>query len=268
MVAARMAACLGLLVASACSSSSSKGDGPRNVHVDGPTLDGSTNFLDPDPGAEGGIENPASVNCDTYLSCVLAESPQAYAAALQLYGQNSACWANSTQSANCEKACQGAYAEVSYLCECTGTQCQACSFPAANTWYSVPDVDAGPDPGEVVLCSGYALLGGSNLMLEYEPLESRSASIDLPVTYGPGETIGDLPEVTLTGSFGCGGPWVATGTSTSPNQTWTATFTPTDSDSDGGTASLSVSLKFDGVPADGGSPITCTDSFVVTSTGP
>jgi hypothetical protein len=211
-----------------------------------------------------GASHPASADCQTYLSCLAATNPQVYASALQLYGQTSACWATTGQANECELACKAAYAEVEYSCDCSGSECTTCGLPADNTWYSVSSADT-PDGGGVVLCSGYEAFG--TVMLEYDPIDSRAASFELPLEIGPsGTSVGFPPVVLLKGEFACHSPWVATATVTNPDQTWTASLTP--AEPDGGTSALSVTLQFKGVPSSGGAPISCSDTFLFASTGP
>jgi hypothetical protein len=91
---------------------------------------------------DGGTKPPASggsdVNadgvpqaCERYLSCLLVESPSAYAGAIALYGHNAACWATPQQTANCIKACDASFSDIATKCECTGSTCKAApSTPA------------------------------------------------------------------------------------------------------------------------------------------
>lgn len=76
------------------------------------------------PGVDGGA---AAGSCATYLSCLLLVSPQSYAAAIQLYGKDSACWATSTQTAGCNQACAASFAQIAARCECAGETCSACT---------------------------------------------------------------------------------------------------------------------------------------------
>jgi hypothetical protein len=76
----------------------------------------------PDPvNAGGGGSGP----CKAYLSCVLQTSPGAYAAALQIYGTEAACWDNPAQSAACDQACTSELAKRKDVCSCSGDTCNA-----------------------------------------------------------------------------------------------------------------------------------------------
>ena len=68
--------------------------------------------------------------CDQYLACLLVAQPQAYAAALPLYGKGSACWATSAQSAGCTQACDAGFTAIASACECNGSSCTACHAPS------------------------------------------------------------------------------------------------------------------------------------------
>jgi hypothetical protein len=61
--------------------------------------------------------------CERYLSCLAVATPQAYAGALQLYGDSSPCWENAQTAANCANACLDAYNTIASQCQCSGTTC-------------------------------------------------------------------------------------------------------------------------------------------------
>jgi hypothetical protein len=82
--------------------------------------------------------------CETYLSCLLAVTPTAYGAAVQLYGEGAACWATAAQSDGCGKACDAAFDQIAKQCSCKGTQCTKCEFPYGS--YN-PSAAAGGDCG-------------------------------------------------------------------------------------------------------------------------
>lgn len=99
----------------------------------------ATSPTEPDktPDAGGAATGPRAA-CDKYLSCLLAVTPTAYAPAVQLYGEDSACWATSAQSAGCEKSCEAAFDDIAKECTCTGTTCTSCEFPYGSYQSSGP----------------------------------------------------------------------------------------------------------------------------------
>jgi hypothetical protein len=90
----------------------------------------------PSSGGDGGALG-SKAECELYLSCLAVATPQAYAGALQLYGDSSPCWENAETSANCANACTAAYDTIANQCSCSGGKC---TKPA-------PDMGLVPDMG-------------------------------------------------------------------------------------------------------------------------
>jgi hypothetical protein len=67
-------------------------------------------------------ESGVAPSCEQYLACTLAIAPEAYGAALELYGANSECWTTDEQTENCAAACDGALANQP-SCVCSGSSC-------------------------------------------------------------------------------------------------------------------------------------------------
>lgn len=75
---------------------------------------------------DGGATSDAaggSASCDRYLSCLLVLTPEAYAGALNLYGNGAACWRTAEQAQNCSQACDVAFEKIESDCDCVGTNC-------------------------------------------------------------------------------------------------------------------------------------------------
>lgn len=81
-----------------------------------------------DGGSAGQGGNAATDDqCEAYLSCLLQASPESYAAALALYGAESACWDTPEQAAACEQACEALLVDYGDRCECAGSECVLCT---------------------------------------------------------------------------------------------------------------------------------------------
>jgi hypothetical protein len=124
----------------ACSSNSGSGGGSSNL--DG----GSTNSSTVDAGASNSSPDGSPLassdkdKCALYLTCLNVADQAAYANQLALYGDSSACWKDSTTSANCASACVSAYAQIAPECSCTSatscTPCASAKLPISTTLYS------------------------------------------------------------------------------------------------------------------------------------
>ena len=79
-----------------------------------------------DGGGGGDTATTPKETCEKYLACVAVASPTEYGPEVALYGDGSACWANATQSAGCEKACEAASTNYAAQCNCVGTSCTKC----------------------------------------------------------------------------------------------------------------------------------------------
>jgi hypothetical protein len=127
--------------------------------------------------------------CDQYLSCLLATEPDAYAAALQLYGSGSPCWANSTQTAGCNQACESAFASIASSCTCTGDSCTACNAPAAGT-YELSN--------ESVACAGFTEI--TDFTVDGSVSSSALSGIYIQVDSNSGGSV-----VEFAGTLACNG---------------------------------------------------------------
>jgi hypothetical protein len=71
---------------------------------------------------DGGIT--PSADCDKYLDCLSAATPEAFPAALQVYKADGPCWANAAAATKCERACQEGYSKLAAayttVAECGG----------------------------------------------------------------------------------------------------------------------------------------------------
>jgi hypothetical protein len=81
-----------------------------------------------------GPSSASGSGCQRYLSCLLASAPEAYGAAVQLYGQGSACWNNDAQSAGCNQACDASYQKIADQCTCDGASCSKCAAPDSGVY--------------------------------------------------------------------------------------------------------------------------------------
>jgi hypothetical protein len=80
--------------------------------------------------------------CDRYLSCVLATTPEAYAAALSTYGDSSPCWTSSENTDSCSQACAASLMAIGPACRCdTEDSCVAVDteFSLAAGMYAVSE---------------------------------------------------------------------------------------------------------------------------------
>jgi hypothetical protein len=89
---------------------------------------GSSSKDDGGSGDGGVVATTDKSKCELYLTCLNLAAQSAYPAALALYGDSSACWQNSTTSANCASACVTAYDMIDTQCNCTSpTSCALCN---------------------------------------------------------------------------------------------------------------------------------------------
>ena len=105
--------------------------------------DGGTSNSSPDGGSisDGGspLASADKDTCGRYLTCLNLAGQAAYASELAVYGDSSACWQNSTTSANCASACVSAYDHIQSECNCTSpsscTLCAIAKLPVSTTLY-------------------------------------------------------------------------------------------------------------------------------------
>ena len=159
--------------------------------------------------------------CGRYLACLVIAEPSAYAAALPLYGKDSACWSTPSQSKGCDQACDTSFATIEYACECQGATCTACNAPAADTYRDQGDseIDA-PCANDEFIVSQAQLVHGTG----------KTATLELTTSSGGGYS-GDT--VQLTGELSCSGASTFAATSSDGygcTDTWSATVTPTSDD--------------------------------------
>jgi hypothetical protein len=161
---------------------------------------------------DGGASSPKA-ECQLYLSCLLAANPQGYAAALQLYGDSSACWQSSETSTSCATACAASFKDIAGLCECSGTSCSKCaSAPPMSANYMTD-----PDPNACL-----QVLGEVGLQELGDQIGTLTFSADTDTSH---------VEIGTQVRWACGGPATATWSGTSSPagcpQTATLTLTPT-----------------------------------------
>jgi hypothetical protein len=157
------------------------GEDDGALEEDGPPATDDGGEAGEGPGAGPG---PEAAPCDDYLACLLLTCPECTAGALQLYGEESACWDNETQAMMCEQACDDLLVEMTDACQCADGSCAACtprleiryqpdtpSFSGKEYWLACDDgaqIDAGPweisveyvDGREVVIAFESALGSG------------------------------------------------------------------------------------------------------------
>jgi hypothetical protein len=137
-------------------------------------------------------------SCPRYLSCLLATEPEAYAAAIQLYGEGSACWKSSAQSSGCEQACEASFARIESLCTCSGTSCSECKLPSTGSYHAMKTSAA--------TC-------GQDITIElasFEIDDARMGSLEIQYV----DPAFGYNEITLEGPMQCGGSSTLTGTKT------------------------------------------------------
>jgi hypothetical protein len=134
--------------------------------------------------------------CELYLTCLNLAEEGAYAGALALYGDTSACWQNSTTSANCASACVTAYAQIAAECSCTNqTSCTLCKSADAVH-------DSGSGYNYTAVASAGATLGVEDL--EVGQNVDGSINISFDAFHSPSTNI--LAEVEITDApMTCGG---------------------------------------------------------------
>ncbi|MEO6951206.1 MAG: hypothetical protein ABI321_05280 [Polyangia bacterium] len=183
--------------------------------------------------SQGPSSNTKNGGCDQYLACLLIAQPQAYAAALPLYGKDSACWATSAQSAGCTQACDAAFVDIGSACECTGSSCTACNAPSGT----YENADHGSSQQT---CNGDEDFSLTSLSVESH--QDHSAEVTLAIQdngYGYGE-----PSIVLVGTLVCSGTSTLTTMSTDSygcSEIWTAALTPA---SDGKSLSAQITRTY------------------------
>ena len=173
------------------------------------------------PGVEGSNDTSGagttSDPCGRYLACLVIAQPSAYAAALPLYGRNSACWSTPSQATGCDQACDTAFESIGYACECQGATCSPCHAPEADTYR-----DQG-DSGYEAPCENDEFVVSQ---ARISHATGKAATLEL-TNYNGG--YGDKA-VQLTGVLSCSGASTFAGTTSAGygcTDTWSATVTPT-----------------------------------------
>jgi hypothetical protein len=159
---------------------------------------------------DGGPSNAPVDACGRYLSCLLATSPEAYGAAIQVYGDDTACWKSPQQAEGCTKACSSAFEKIAVGCECNGSDCTKCEDVPYGTYTSRM-------PGRTMKCNTpgppvYA----DDVQLRFSKKSADNISAELFVG-------GDHAE--LEGKVSCKGSFSVTGGDAS---TWDAKITRSD----------------------------------------
>jgi hypothetical protein len=203
------------------------------------------------PGDDGGGGAAGGdVACGRYLSCLLSVTPDAYGAAVQLYGSRSACWANAQQAAGCEQACDASFAKISNQCQCDGASCTTCQIPGSGEYYH----NLGGH-GVEVQCG----TGGSACIFEIDSVkialaDDRAATVTLSVLRG---ACLELPLAPMTGTLTCGSPSTVTGHATGSGTSSGLECTPTATITWSSDTTISVAAKFD-CDSNGSPSGTCT----------
>jgi hypothetical protein len=176
-----------------------------------PDCEGVDCFVVEGPGVAG------DQSCGRYLSCLLATQPAAYGAAIQLYGEGSACWQSDAQRAGCNQACEASFDAIATACVCSGASCTKCEAPE-DGYYRLRSLGYGGEACSAAEITSATLTTGAN----------RVATLEL--------TFSDayyLPDVVLSGTLSCDGPSTLTGAAPSGSGC-TRTFTAVvDRQSDG-----------------------------------
>lgn len=213
---------LSILVAASAACSSG---GPNGYFgAQGGSPDAST------PPGDGGTQAPADP-CARYLACVLVTSPEAYGAALQVYGEGTDCWKTPQQANGCRQACDAAFEKISELCSCTGAECIKCDDVPAT--YS-----SNESSGEMTCDTGETISAGS-VYLYLTRGEARAVTAELRV--------GGMDSPELEGTVPCTGPFTLTGTQelvSGVSETWTVDVTRSNG---GKKAMVSVKRKVDSI---------------------
>jgi hypothetical protein len=144
------------------------------------------------PSASGGD------SCPRYLSCLLATEPEAYAAAIQLYGEGSVCWASSAQSAGCEQACDASFAKIESQCTCVGTSCSQCKLPSSGSYHAMRT--------SASTCGGDILIESASFSIDASRMGTLELQYDTP-------QIG-TDDIMLKGAMQCGGTSMLSGSKT------------------------------------------------------
>jgi hypothetical protein len=196
----------------------------------------------------GGPTPSSGGGCDRYLSCLLASQPEAYGAAVQLYGKGSACWANDAQSAGCNQACDASYDKIADLCVCEGASCMKCAAPASGTYRP-----KSTSPGLPGSCGGQSIeIQNANLIVAAGRIGSMQLYYYAP--FGSGT-------ITLTGPLECSGASTLTGSDTTGGFGCSVVVTATVS---AGPVDRSIVLDGTWKQSCGGQPAeTCSQSFTL-----
>lgn len=201
-------------------------------------------------GADSGSDSSSpsgagSESCGRYLSCLLQTSPEAYGAAVQVYGDGAACWRTAEQTAGCNQACEAAFQKIDDQCSCTGTQCTKCSELPYDSYASTLQSD------RMLTCTDGSTYEAYQVQAQFQPNVGRATIVRV---YGAGVSVPELTgTVACTGAFTLGG----TRTDTIGTEDWSVELTPTSPKA----FSMAMVRKF---TATGGFKNTCTLTVVVT----
>lgn len=218
MVSRMMALGAALAILAACSGGESPSGDP------GAAARGGTG-RDAGGASEGGASDSSvadpdgpAASCKTYLACLLLTSPQAYGAAIQVYGEDTACWRTAEQRAGCAQACTSAFEDLDGACACDGAECTKCQ-PVPNSFY---ELDVGDSTLE---CDGGQQWAFQAFEGVFDRRKGRGVEFlarSSSVRPGP-STAPDISRALgrkIAGTVPCSGPFTLSGDGT-------MTFTPT-----------------------------------------
>jgi hypothetical protein len=222
-------AVLAFLGCGAISGGPSTGSGPFDeagggIDGAGGGIDGAgpdLSDLSPDGGSPGDAGHGAGAtgeSCGRYLSCLRVTSPEAYAAASELYGADAACWKTARQAERCRQACETAFLKIGGQCQCAGSECTKCDDLPRSVYKT-------EEPNLAMLCDD-----GGELEISW---------IQLNLWHGGGDRLVVATFIVwpydgaaipvLEGTAACRAPFSLTGETTRgfPLENWHVTLTPT-----------------------------------------
>ena len=194
-------------------------------------------------GDNGTNANP----CDAYLACTLLTCPECYAGALDLYGEEAACWDTPEQADACDHACEELLADLDV--RVVESECFECTEKLGRLYY-----DAAPETYKPLRCDDGTETDVSFFSIKIDYDDNRDVIVKL-IDFGRSPQSPDL-----RGTHPCeGGSFEVSGENESRDERsrgyfedWTMTLTPRD---DGQTFTMSLTQVF---TFTNGSVTTCT----------
>ena len=169
--------------------------------------------------ADGGPDSSATgdSSCGRYLACLLVTSPEAYGAAIQIYGDSAACWNTPLQAKGCSQACQSAFVEMKAQCECSGSTCTKCSEMPRGVYDSW-------EAGRQMNCDNRGVAApppAQEVRLIFTAGRDRGTTATIRMS--------DENSPRLEGTVACNGSFSVSGATTNMDysDSWTVALTPT-----------------------------------------